>query len=391
MKKILALMLAFIMIFAFVACDSKDDDDDDGSKKALTVNDVLENLENAGYFLELIEDEKTLGYEITAICDGFYPEGALTAIVEAANFETDEFVRVYFFEMASDAADVNDLFEKYEAGGENTGAYKNQGKLFITADTEQGIADALGNKTNSGNGGIGGGIVGGGSAEEESSNTGIGGIGGIGGGVSKTLTLEDMMSNLRNAGFTCEIQTLTDEEYVTRNLTASRESSLLEIVIVGECKSASAAQAEYQKMLREDDGSMSFFTIEIYDKFIFVVTNEELIAVAKGESSGTSNGGSIGGITQQSKISIDSAKYNLEREGYTVQISGDSTGKALTVTTSSGSMLAFFEFLTSADANAYYNEMVGTSSVSVFPVFEIYDNVVIMSTSRELADIAMGK
>jgi hypothetical protein len=412
MKKLIALLLSLIMVFAFVSCDfgGDDDDDDGGSKKTLTVDDVMENLENAGYFLELIEDEKTLN--LTHICDGFYPEGALTAIVEAANFETDEFVRVYFFELSSDAKELNDLFEEYEAGGENTGAYKNQGKLFIRADTEQGIADALGNKNRSGNGGssiggIGGiGDIGGGSgsAEEGSSKTGIGGLGGIGGiggigggNTDSVLTLEQMMANLEKAGFTCEIETSEGEEYVKRALSGVVDTDTFKMITIGECSSASDAKSEYENMMREGAGVTDFFTIELYDRYIFVTTNEEYIEIAKGNSSesvggGSSNSGSIGGVTQNAFL--DRAYTNLTSAGYDVETAGspEEGGRTLSaVSSSTGETLVIIEYVSSSDALAYYNEARTSSLSSAFPCIEMPDEyTVVLATTSNIMSVAYG-
>ena len=150
-------------------------------------------------------------------------------------------------------------------------------------------------------------------------------------------------------------------------------------------------------MMRDSSGATGLFTIEVYDRYIFVTTNEEYIEIAKGNSSnsvggGSSNSGTIGGVTQAAFL--DRAYTNLASKGYEVQTAGspDEGGRTLSaVSSSTGETLVIVEYVSSSDALAYYNEARTSNLSTAFPYIEMPDEyTVVLATTSNIMSVAYG-
>ena len=179
MKKLLSLMLAFIMIFALVSCDlGKDDDDDDegGSGSKTTTESLQKNAEDMGYvcngnptdpdllaefneemYEELAEIKEDLEYmtdediidevgeemlaEIKALKTSEL-KGQLTYFGEFNNpTENFHYVLIYGFEQASDAKIMKTLLTL--DGGYNDGDFVVLKDKFIVVSFSEDVANAV--------------------------------------------------------------------------------------------------------------------------------------------------------------------------------------------------------------------------------------------------------
>ncbi|MBQ8163853.1 MAG: hypothetical protein IJZ93_05780 [Clostridia bacterium] len=124
MKKIIALALMVIMMFAFVSC-------------GMSADDVKENLEKEGYEVAVQTDAVTTGAAKAGFAVlGVELEGDVVAVLEAA--KEDAIVMAYEFE---ETADAKAVMKKAEEENDDS-YYVRKGKTIIVASSEDALKDA---------------------------------------------------------------------------------------------------------------------------------------------------------------------------------------------------------------------------------------------------------
>ena len=145
MKRLLALLLSFVMIFSLVACDiaGDKDDDDDNESDNLSIADIERNLEKAGYDVYEENNPETLQESVDGMYE-MYDGLRLNAGLECVAFATkdSEQVFVYCFEQKNDAKTVYDAamktsYEYYEEMALS-------GRCILFATSEESMKIALG-------------------------------------------------------------------------------------------------------------------------------------------------------------------------------------------------------------------------------------------------------
>ena len=115
MKKILSLMLVFLMLFALIACDNKDDDEDD-EDTGVSMSEAKENLEKLDYLSVDEWHPKSECVGIEAELDMEFITGSVTFFIDG--YGMDEGQEFYYMaiglEKESDCALVEENLEDYE-------------------------------------------------------------------------------------------------------------------------------------------------------------------------------------------------------------------------------------------------------------------------------------